>query len=333
MLGAQGRGTARDRALRAARSDASFRRADRSSLRLFQDSGGACHLYAGPANTRGPRWQSRACCGRWDAQLCSSIAARAPRVLSSSLSARRGADWGIGCRLKRASSNRVVSVVKDRSGMPCSRRTRARYSRGASGVVPAQRSFGEHLLHARVGRDHRSPGFRRIAQRRHGRVDGAPRDLSFVLGAHVRGLSRHGTRRRPTGSSTSKSAAAPADAADEQDAHGEDAHQGEADDRPRQPRRRGGLLLQDEHLGRQGARHRKYRWRGHHDLLRLLRCWSGRLGRSAQRLAAGDGDYADKQRQRDRDGNGSRGHGVSPRRAYPRRLRPRPPRRASSRLL
>ena len=44
--------------------------------------------------------------------------ASAARAVLSSVAARRCADSGIGCRLKRASSNSAVSVVSDSSGMP-----------------------------------------------------------------------------------------------------------------------------------------------------------------------------------------------------------------------
>ena len=120
----------------------------------------------------------------------------AARAVSSSLRARADADVGIGCGLNRASSNSSVRVVSERSGMPCSRSTRVRYSRGASGDPPAELSRREDLLHPRVCLDHRRARVGRFAQRFQRGIEHSPRRLCVGLGIRGRWLDHGGLRRR-----------------------------------------------------------------------------------------------------------------------------------------
>jgi hypothetical protein len=182
---------------------------------------------------------------------------------------------------------------------------------------PTELSFGQHLFHASVGGDDRSPRIRGIAQRLQRRLDHAPGDLRVVLRTRHRECGRLASRRPPTASTASTSLAADSQVADEQEARRHDAGDAEADDHPRDPCRRGGLFVwvEDEHLGREGAT------RGHSHPLGVLRrptCSGGVLRRAARRLATGDRDHADEHRQRHRDGDGSRAHGMhGPARIFP----------------
>jgi hypothetical protein len=175
---------------------------------------------------------------------------------------------------------------------------------------PTELSFGEHLFHASVGGDDRSPRIRGIPQRLQRRLDHVPGDLDVVLRTRHRGCGRLGSRRTPTDFTASTSlGAAESQVADEQQPRRHDAYDGETDDRPRDPCRHGGILVwvDDEHLGREGATLRHSHPLG---VLRRARCSGAVVRRAVRRLATGERDHTDQRRHRHRDGNGSRAHGM-----------------------
>ncbi len=232
----------------------------------------------------------------------------------------RGADSGIGCPgLKRASLEQRRSVASDSCGMPRSRMTRRRYSRGASGVrrPSSRRSASTCSIRAyasitaargrprsRSGTRPRRPPVARAPHRR-----GAPPEpaRSRVTRRAVAGVSA------PPPPPATEARQAPADAHElAGDPYGHPDDPG-GDDRPeqppqpgRRPRRPEAIRLRGVYVGRQLARNRIVR-RDHADLDQLAAARYVPLLSLADRPVAGDRDDAHQHREHDHGGCRSNG--------------------------